>query len=163
MDAEVCGIIPRGQEKVYQNLCIEVSVTADRPCISEIEIEPVQCPVLYIAGDSTVTDQSAEYPYAPGASYAGWGQMLPFFISGEMTVSNPLLDFIVFLMRAYGSRKTFPAVQPCPYDSTVSKYLQPYVSAACQLHVLAADGTDALEESISRKQGSDICRNLKII
>ena len=88
MYTEVCGIIPRGQEKIYRNLCIEVSVTADSPCLSEIEIEPVQCPVIYIAGDSTVTDQSAEYPYAPETSYAGWGQMLPFYINGEMTVSN---------------------------------------------------------------------------
>lgn len=85
---EVCGIIPRGQEKVYRERCIEVSVTADRPYLTEIEIEPVRCPVLYIAGDSTVTDQSAEYPYAPEASYAGWGQMLPYFIEGQMTVSN---------------------------------------------------------------------------
>lgn len=438
MYTEVCGIIPRGQEKVYRERSIEVSVTADNPCLSEIEIEPVQCPVLYIAGDSTVTDQSAEYPYAPEASYAGWGQMLPFFINGRLTVSNhshsglttesfrqeghaaipfarckpgdymlfqfghndqklmhlkaqegyranleayitecrergvhpllvtpvarntwrgndgqyndllqeyadtcleigkcmsvpvldlhrlsmefilhlqkenakkyfypsdythhndfgakkmagmicaeirrtctegayqwlasqlseapvewpepvfveplqrpegfamenetseweepdrpadlllraealdmvikragffitnvyndfftdiighewyagavecglqngilieedckdklfypsepvTLLDFAVFLMRAYGSRKTLPTVQSCPYDNLVGKDLQPYVSAACQLHVLAADGTDALDEPISRKQGSDICRSLKIM
>ncbi|MDE5931694.1 MAG: hypothetical protein K2H40_04330 [Lachnospiraceae bacterium] len=438
MYTEVCGIIPRGQEKVYQESCIEVSVTADNPVLSEIEIEPVHCPVLYIAGDSTVTDQSAEYPYAPETSYAGWGQMLPDFIEGQLTVSNhshsglttesfrqeghaaipfsrctpgdymlfqfghndqkllhlkapegyranlesyiaecrekgvhPLLvtpvarntwrgndgqyndllqeyadscleigkrlsvpvldlhrlsmDFIVrlqkenakryfypsdythhndfgarkmaamvcaeikrtctegayrwlasqiaeapaewpepafveplqkpegftiesetseweepdrpndlllraealdmvikragffitnvyndlftdiighewyagavecglqngilagalcesrqfrplepitllelsiFLMRAYGSRKTLPAAAPCPYDTLVSKDLQPLVSAACKLHVLAADGTDALGESISRKQGADICRNLKIM
>lgn len=438
MYTEVCGIIPRGQEKVYRERSIEVSVTADNPCLSEIEIEPIQCPVLYIAGDSTVTDQSAEYPYAPEASYAGWGQMLPFFINGRLTVSNhshsglttesfrqeghaaipfarckpgdymlfqfghndqklmhlkaqegyranleayitecrergvhpllvtpvarntwrgndgqyndllqeysdacleigkcmsvpvldlhrlsmefildlqkenakkyfypsdythhndfgakkmagmicaeirrtcmegayqwlasqlseapvewpepvfveplqrpegfamenetseweepdrpadlllraealdmvikragffitnvyndfftdiighewyagavecglqngilieedckdklfypsepvTLLDFAVFLMRAYGSRKTLPTVQSCPYDNLVGKDLQPYVSAACQLHVLAADGTDALDEPISRKQGSDICRGLKIM
>lgn len=438
MYTEVCGIIPRGQEKIYRNLCIEVSVTADSPCLSEIEIEPVQCPVIYIAGDSTVTDQSAEYPYAPETSYAGWGQMLPFYINGEMTVSNhshsglttesfreeghaavpftrckpgdymlfqfghndqklmhlkaqdgyranleayiaecrgkgvhpllvtpvarntwrgsdgqyndllqeyadecleigrrlsvpvldlhrlsmelilhlqkenakryfypsdythyndfgakkmagmicseirrtctegayqwlasqivefpdewpepafveplqrpegftmenesaewedpdrpadlllraealdmvikragffitnvyndfftdiighewyagavecglqngiltgedckhklfcplepvTLLDFAVFLMRAYGSRKTLPTVQSCPYDGTVRKDLRSLVSAACQLGVLASDGTDALDEPISRKQGSDICRKLKIM
>ncbi|MCM1173620.1 MAG: GDSL-type esterase/lipase family protein [Blautia sp.] len=435
---EVCGIIPRGQEKTYHDRCIEVSVTADAPCISEIEIEPVHCPVLYIAGDSTVTDQSAEYPYAPGASYAGWGQMLPFFLKGCLTVSNhshsglttesfrqeghaaipfrrckpgdfmffqfghndqklmhlkaqegyranleayiaecrkmgvhpllvtpvarntwrgndgqyndllqeyadacleigrrlsvpvldlhrlsmefiirlgkenakryfypsdythhndfgaakmaafvcaeikrtcmegaylqlashiqespvewpepafvkplqrpegfimdngpaewedpdrpsdlllraealdmvirragffitnvyndlftdiighewyagavecalqngllteelcegrlfrplepvTLLDFTVFLMGAYGSRKTLPAARPCPYDGAVSEKLRPLISAACQLHVLAADGTDALNGHISRKQGSDLCRKLKIM
>lgn len=88
MFTEVCGIIPRGHEQVYENHCIEVTVTSDRPCISEIEIESIQCPVIYIAGDSTVTDQSAEYPYAPETSYAGWGQMLPYFIKGNLTVSN---------------------------------------------------------------------------
>lgn len=84
----VCPIIPRGEEKPYENNCIELTVTADIPCLSRIEIESVQCPVIYIAGDSTVTDQSAEFPYAPQASYAGWGQMLPYFIRGELAVSN---------------------------------------------------------------------------
>ena len=85
---EVCPIIPRGKENAYDNCCIELAVTADNPCLSEVEIEEINCPVLYIAGDSTVTDQSAEYPYAPGASYAGWGQMFPCFIKGELAVSN---------------------------------------------------------------------------
>lgn len=84
----VCPIIPRGKETAYDNCCVELAVTADKPCLSEIEIEEINCPVLYIAGDSTVTDQSAEYPYAPGASYAGWGQMLPCFIRGKLAVSN---------------------------------------------------------------------------
>lgn len=88
MYTEVCGIIPRGQEQVYNDFCIEVSVTADHPQLSTITIEKIQCPVLYIAGDSTVTDQSAEYPYAPQTSYAGWGQMLPYFIKGALPVSN---------------------------------------------------------------------------
>lgn len=88
MYTEVCGIIPRGQEKPYENRCIELSVTADKPHLSMVTIEEIQCPVLYIAGDSTVTDQSAEYPYAPQTSYAGWGQMLPYFIKGTLTVSN---------------------------------------------------------------------------
>ncbi len=88
MCVEVCGIIPRGREQKYEDNCIEVAVTADRPCISRVMVEKVQCPVLYIAGDSTVADQSAEYPYAPGASYAGWGQMMPYFVAGEMPVSN---------------------------------------------------------------------------
>lgn len=85
---EVCGIIPRGQEKVFHDCCIEVCVTADKPLLSKIEIEPITCPVLYIAGDSTVTDQSAEYPYAPETSYAGWGQLLPSLLKGQLTVSN---------------------------------------------------------------------------
>lgn len=88
MFMEVCGIIPRGQEAVYDEQCIELTVTADRPCLSEVIIESAECPVLYIAGDSTVTDQSAEYPYAPQTSYAGWGQMMPYFIQGKLPVSN---------------------------------------------------------------------------
>ena len=74
-----------------------------------------------------------------------------------------LLDFIVFLMRAYGSRKTLPDGLLSPYDTCVSQNLRPLVSAACQLGVLSGEGTDALDKTLSRKQGSDICRKLKIM
>lgn len=85
---QVCGIIPRGQEAVCREHCIELAVTANQPSLSEIIIESVEYPVLYIAGDSTVADQSAQYPYAPQTSYAGWGQMMPYFVQGNLAVSN---------------------------------------------------------------------------
>jgi lysophospholipase L1-like esterase len=50
------------------------------PAVTAIEIEPATGPVVYLAGDSTVTDQPAE----PGAS---WGQMLPRFLAG-VAVAN---------------------------------------------------------------------------
>lgn len=50
------------------------------PALAAVEIEPAKVPVIYLAGDSTVTDQPAE----PGAS---WGQMLPRFVSG-VAVAN---------------------------------------------------------------------------
>ena len=73
----VSDIIPRGQAKVYEDRTVDITIVADRPRITGIMVQEIVCPTLYIAGDSTVTDQSAEYPYAPGTSYAGWGQMLP--------------------------------------------------------------------------------------
>ncbi|MBC8025047.1 MAG: rhamnogalacturonan acetylesterase, partial [Steroidobacteraceae bacterium] len=42
---------------------------------------PVVLPTLYLAGDSTVTDQ----PIAPNAS---WGQMLPRFFGAKLAVAN---------------------------------------------------------------------------
>jgi lysophospholipase L1-like esterase len=50
------------------------------PHVSALAIEPVDVPVVYLAGDSTVTDQGDE----PGAS---WGQMLPRFLAG-VAVAN---------------------------------------------------------------------------
>lgn len=81
-------IIPRGMEEPVCDRTLDLTVTADRPCISELEIEAAECPVLYIGGDSTVTDQPAEYPYAPEMSYAGWGQMLSCFLTDAAAVSN---------------------------------------------------------------------------
>jgi lysophospholipase L1-like esterase len=50
------------------------------PRVSALAIEQVDVPVVYLAGDSTVTDQG----YEPGAS---WGQMLPRFLAG-VAVAN---------------------------------------------------------------------------
>ena len=55
-----------------------------RPCASAIEIAPAADDVItvYIAGDSTVTDQTE-------APWAGWGQMLPRFFRGDgVAISN---------------------------------------------------------------------------
>jgi lysophospholipase L1-like esterase len=49
--------------------------------LRSIRIEPVEVPTLYLAGDSTVTDQ----PLAPNAS---WGQRLPSFFSPDIAVAN---------------------------------------------------------------------------
>lgn len=88
LTVNVCDIIPRGLEKAVADKTLDLAVTADHPCISRVEVRMLECPVLYIAGDSTVTDQPAEYPYAPESSYAGWGQMLPCFLKHDIAVSN---------------------------------------------------------------------------
>jgi lysophospholipase L1-like esterase len=51
------------------------------PSISSIEIEKVDVPTLYIAGDSTATDQSTE-------PFNSWGQMLPRFFNSQIAVAN---------------------------------------------------------------------------
>mgnify|MGYP001544919499 CR=1 FL=1 len=50
------------------------------PRVTALAVEPADAPVVYLAGDSTVTDQ----PYEPGAN---WGQMLPRFLPG-VAVAN---------------------------------------------------------------------------
>jgi lysophospholipase L1-like esterase len=52
------------------------------PCLRTLEITPVDDAVtVYIAGDSTVTDQSKE-------PYAAWGQMLPRFFQAGVAIAN---------------------------------------------------------------------------
>jgi lysophospholipase L1-like esterase len=51
------------------------------PAVRRLRVEPVSVPVVYLAGDSTVTDQRFE----PGAS---WGQMLPRFFKPDVSVAN---------------------------------------------------------------------------
>ncbi len=88
MVVNVCDIIPRGKKQVYEDLSVDISVAAKLPRMTCLTIEEYACPTIYIAGDSTVTDQSASYPYSPGTSYSGWGQMLACFLDGRIAVSN---------------------------------------------------------------------------
>ncbi|MDO5415814.1 MAG: rhamnogalacturonan acetylesterase [Lachnospiraceae bacterium] len=53
-----------------------------------IQMHPASAPVIYLAGDSTVTDQSSELPYHPGACYSSWGQDLPLFTGKDCPVDN---------------------------------------------------------------------------
>jgi lysophospholipase L1-like esterase len=49
--------------------------------LRSLRVAPIDLPTLYLAGDSTVTDQAM----APSAS---WGQMLPRFFAPEISVAN---------------------------------------------------------------------------
>lgn len=51
------------------------------PHVAALTVEKVEVPTLYLAGDSTVTDQPAE----PGAS---WGQMLTSMLTPDIAVAN---------------------------------------------------------------------------
>jgi lysophospholipase L1-like esterase len=58
------------------------------PRINALEIEPRDTAVtLFLAGDSTVTDQPAD-----GWPYAGWGQMLPMWFKADVAVANYALS-----------------------------------------------------------------------
>jgi lysophospholipase L1-like esterase len=60
-------------------LTLEISTSPT--LLASITVEPVSVPTLYLAGDSTVTDQ----PVAPSGS---WGQYLPYFFDPGMAVAN---------------------------------------------------------------------------
>ena len=62
--------IPMEEKAIY------ISYTGHHASISQITITETNAPVLYIAGDSTLTDQNALYPYYPYGSCGGWAQML---------------------------------------------------------------------------------------
>lgn len=53
-----------------------ISITGKHACLSELKIEQQAAPVIYVAGDSTLTDQNALFPYYPYGSCGGWAQVL---------------------------------------------------------------------------------------
>ena len=84
----VSPIIPRTYSEPMADTTIDVTVIGDGLHLVSVEVSSAKVRTAYIAGDSTVTDQSAEYPYLPEKSYCGWGQMLSAFLKSHMAVSN---------------------------------------------------------------------------
>ncbi|KRF06550.1 GDSL family lipase [Paenibacillus sp. Soil766] len=67
---------------------LKLTFSGRAPRINALEIEPMHTAcTLFLAGDSTVTDQPTD-----GYPYAGWGQMLPLFIKPDAAVANYALS-----------------------------------------------------------------------
>ncbi len=88
--ADVSPIIPGGQVQAAADDTIDLALTgpAALACVRVRQTAPGEVRRVFILGDSTVTDQTASVPYAPGASYAAWGQMLSWFLPEGLCVSN---------------------------------------------------------------------------
>ena len=60
---------------------LTLELNGARPAISEITIERVNVPTVFLLGDSTVCDQ-------PSEPYASWGQMITRFFGDKVAVAN---------------------------------------------------------------------------
>ncbi len=86
--ANICPIIPRTFDEPMEDLTLDVTVIGRGVCLTAVDFSEWEGRTVYIAGDSTVADQSAQYPYFSGNSYCGWGQMLSAFAGLSAAVSN---------------------------------------------------------------------------
>lgn len=80
--------LPEGGGAAVPCEAIELALCAPGAGFGAVCAEPVHAPAVLLMGDSTVTDQGALAPYAPGATYCGWGQMLTPFLKGSACVGN---------------------------------------------------------------------------
>lgn len=69
-----CDIIPMGRNCIYECKSIDITLLGENANLCRINIKQVNCPTIYIAGDSTVNDQPAWYPYQPEAAFAAGGR-----------------------------------------------------------------------------------------
>lgn len=86
----ISDIIPRSKTTSYADTTLDLCILS-KSTIALCELEIIhtpELPTIYILGDSTVTDQNTSYPYHPGTSYCGWGQMLTGFLKPSICVSN---------------------------------------------------------------------------
>lgn len=88
----IAEIIPRWHSHIRMEERLYFTYCAKSPGDVILEYcyaEPTEnVPLIYLCGDSTVTDQSAEIPYNPGGCYASWGQALTAFIHKNAAVQN---------------------------------------------------------------------------
>ncbi|MCW3807118.1 rhamnogalacturonan acetylesterase [Plebeiibacterium marinum] len=91
------------------NLCLEFN--GSWPSVSSIVVEEVKdLPVIFLAGNSTVTDQARE-------PWASWGQMLPRFLSPKVVVANYAESGLTLKSFKYQNRlkKVISVMQPGDY------------------------------------------------
>ena len=61
---------------------LTLEFTGEHPCVAAVEIQKAdELPTIFLAGNSTVTDQENE-------PWASWGQMFPNFLNPEIVVAN---------------------------------------------------------------------------
>ncbi len=84
----VSDIIPRDDTEPHTDRSVDFAVLGEGVRISQVQIQSAETKTIFLAGDSTVTDQPSGYPYEPGACYCGWGQALPAYLSTGAAVSN---------------------------------------------------------------------------
>lgn len=71
---------PREIHHLNWDKCLSIEFNDEHPCVCAVEIQSAKKPVsIYLAGNSTVTDQKAE-------PWAAWGQMLPRFFKPQKVV-----------------------------------------------------------------------------
>lgn len=73
----------RGDDAAGRNWDDQLTLTlsGETPALDAITVTPVTARRSLLSGDSTVTDQA-------GGDYASWGQMLPRFLSPDLSVAN---------------------------------------------------------------------------
>ena len=81
-DSTKIKLKPRELKYINWDNKLTLEFAGEKPCVSVIEIQRVdELPTIFLAGNSTVTDQE----YEPWAS---WGQMFPNFLKANVVVAN---------------------------------------------------------------------------
>ena len=71
-------------------------------------------------------------------------------------------EFLVLALGGYKGRKRLPDEKECAYDSRCHDFALPYIRAACQLGLIAADGSEELDRILTRGEAVELCRKMKL-
>ena len=78
---DVVKIKPREQKALLWDDKLTIEINGDAPTCSQIKIEPVSVPTIYLCGNSTVVDQDKE-------PWTSWGQIFPYWLTDQVAVAN---------------------------------------------------------------------------
>ena len=78
---DIVKITPREKDVLRWDDKLTIEINGDAPACSEIKIEPVDVPTMYLCGNSTVVDQDKE-------PWASWGQMFTYWFNDKVSVAN---------------------------------------------------------------------------
>lgn len=78
---DIVKITPREKGVLRWDEKLTIEINGDAPACSQIKIEPVDVPTMFLCGNSTVVDQDKE-------PWASWGQMFTYWFDDQVAVSN---------------------------------------------------------------------------
>jgi len=78
---DIVKITPREKDVLRWDDKLTIEINGDAPACSEIKIEPIDVPTMYLCGNSTVVDQDKE-------PWASWGQMFTYWFTDKVAVAN---------------------------------------------------------------------------
>lgn len=78
---DIVKITPRERDVLRWDDKLTLEINGEAPACSQIKIEPVDVPTMYLCGNSTVVDQDKE-------PWASWGQIFTYWFNDKVSVSN---------------------------------------------------------------------------
>lgn len=78
---DVVKIKPREKTALLWDDKLTIEVNGNAPACSQIKIEKVDVPTIYLCGNSTVVDQDKE-------PWTSWGQIFPYWLNDQVAVAN---------------------------------------------------------------------------
>lgn len=77
------------KEPIYEDDLLNICVYGENPIINAVEIQQIEKPkVVWVFGDSTVTDGATGVPYFGYNTYAGWGIAVAKYLPSDVAVVN---------------------------------------------------------------------------
>lgn len=91
-NVKLISMILNEKNCMYENRSIDIAILGKYVRLKKLSVKECNCPTLFIAGDSYISNRFCYYPYSSVKSTAGWGQMLPVCVKKGIACYNYAKD-----------------------------------------------------------------------